>query len=335
MKAIIPTAGQGTRLYPHTHTKPKPMVRLAGKPIVGHILENFKPTRIADIVIVVGGPMQNQIVEYVEEHYGESFNLRFVEQERPDGLGHSIFQAASLVKDEPLVIALGDMLFQNGYQTFLEAHDELDDVDGSIGVKPVEEPSHYGIVEYDGQSIRRLVEKPEEPPSNLAISGIYVIEDSAHLFAKLEHLINNEIRGAGDEYQLTDALNLMVEDGATLGAFEVADWYDCGRPATLLEANRILLDSLQTNGTSNRSDTVIIEPVDFGADVEVTESVIGPYVSVDRGATITGSIVRNSIVGQYAQLRDVNLEESIIGIDTEVVGKINNLNIGDNSKITL
>lgn len=336
MKAIIPAAGQGTRLYPQTHTKPKAMVRLAGRPILGHILQNIADTRIEEVVIVVGGSMKTQIVEYAEREFEHEFELEFVEQEEAEGLGHSIYQAESVARGDDLFIALGDMLFENGYDTFLTAHDELPETNGSIGVKRVAEPSHYGVVETDeAGDITQLVEKPDDPPSNFAISGVYVIEDSGALFDALTYLIESEIRGAGDEYQLTDALQRMIQEGSSLRTFEVKDWYDCGRPETLLEANRVLLERTDSRTSDQIDSSVVIPPVDIGSNVTVRSSVIGPHVSIDDRATITQSILSDSIVGEEAVLEGVNLEESIVGSNAEVNGEPNHLNIGDNSSIRL
>jgi len=335
MKAVIPAAGQGTRLYPHTHTKPKAMVRLAGRPILGHILESLSETPIDEVVIVVGGTMQEQIVEYARSEYGDRFEFSFVEQENAEGLGHSVYQTRDAVGDERMLILLGDMLFENGYGDFLEAHASNGETDGSIGIKPVEEPQHYGVAEVEDDSIVSLVEKPDDPPSNLAISGVYVIEDSRGLFDALEHLVEDDVRGAGDEYQLTDALSRMLDEGATLTTFEVQDWYDCGRPETLLEANRVLLSQLETSDADTLTNSVVVPPVDFGDDVTVSNSVVGPNVSIDDGATIETSLVSDAIVGKNASLDRVNLEESIVGTNAEVDGKPTNLNLGDNSSIDL
>lgn len=336
MKAIIPAAGRGTRLYPQTHTKPKAMVRLAGKPILGHILSTLSTTRIDEVIIVVGGPMKEQIVEYSQQSFGDEFEFWFVEQESAEGLGHSIYQTEDVARGDSLLIALGDMLFENGYSTFLEDHDSLNNPDASIGVKTVEEPEHYGVAELANDSrVDRLVEKPEDPKSNYAISGVYIIEDSGALFDALSYLVENGIRGSGDEYQLTDALQHMIEEGSQIDIFEVENWYDCGRPNTLLEANRTLLSKHEKDSSSVPPDTVIVPPVDLGDDVLVEKSVVGPYVSIDDGSKIEDSIVRNSIVGQNATLDGVNLAESIVGDDATIRGEANNLNVGDNSTIEL
>ena len=336
MKAIIPTAGRGTRLYPHTHTRPKPLVRVAGEPILGHILSRFRPTDVSEVVIVVGGPMQGQVIEYVETEFGEAFEVTFVEQANPEGLGHSIYQANDVV-DGAAIIVLGDMLFESGYDAFLERHDAIGgDVDATIGVKPVAEPRHYGVVDPAGDgTIAGLVEKPDDPPSELAISGVYVVENTDLLFAELGRLVEEGIRGAGGEYQLTDALQGMIDQGATLGTFDVEDWYDCGRPETLLEANRVMLDRLETDGAGGTEDAVVVPPVDIGEDVTVARSVIGPYVSVDDGAEIRDSIVRDSLVGRDSRITDGNVGRSIIGDNAEIDGECNQLNVGDNSAIEL
>jgi len=337
MKAVIPAAGQGTRLYPQTHTKPKPMVRVAGKPILGHILDRVVRSPIDEVVIVVG-VMKDMVMEYVAEQYDHAIELSFVEQEKTEGLGHSIFQAQTVVNEGPICIALGDMLFDSDYSEFLTAHDDLGDVDGSIGVKTVEEPSNYGIVTMADGRISELEEKPSDPDSNLAISGFYVIEDANWLFTAIEYLIENDIRGAGDEYQLTDALQRMLEQGAEFGTFDVGDWYDCGRPETLLTANQVLLERQAANSEQaddHMDSSVIIEPADIGENVTLSASVVGPYASVDDGATVKESHLTNIIVGQDASVTQANLRNSIIGDSATVTGTPHELNIGDSSNLQL
>jgi len=335
MKAIIPAAGQGTRLYPQTHTRPKPMVRLAGRPILGHILSSVAETEIDEVVVVVGGSMRDQIVDYVETAFGDRFETTFAEQERALGLGHAVLQAEPYVRGDEALVALGDMLFESGYAEYLDRHRALPDCDASVGVTPVEDPTRYGVVEVDDGRVTGLVEKPADPPSNLAISGIYVVEDTGALFDELAHLVAEDLRGAGDEYQLTDALARMVDAGGRLRTFDVEDWYDCGRPETLLEANRVLLERHGEADPDGVTDAVVVPPVDFGDDVTVDQSVVGPHVSLDDGAAVTGSIVRDSIVGTRATLDSVNLRASIVGSDAHVEGGVNELNVGDSSDIVL
>lgn len=336
MKAVIPLAGRGTRLYPQTHTKPKAMIRIAGKPILGHILSSLAETEIEEAVLVVGGPMQTQIREYATDKFGDEFDFSFPEQSDPLGLGHAIYQARSAVDGEPILIALGDMLFERGYQSFIDAHEAQETTDGSIGTKRVDEPRHYGVVDVTEEgTVAALVEKPDDPPSDLAISGVYVIEDSESLFDALAHHIDNDIRGAGDEFQLTDALQQMVVEGASLRTFPVEDWYDCGRPETLLEANQVLLESMSPSRSDTHDEAVFIPPVDVGNGATIRHSIVGPNVSVDEDATIENSLIRNAIVGRDASLTEVNLEHSIIGDAATISGEAHSLNVGDNSDLTL
>lgn len=334
MKAVIPAAGQGTRLYPQTHTKPKPMVRVAGKPILGHILDGLVDSSIDDVVIVVG-VMKDHVIEYVDDAYAADLNVEYAEQERTEGLGHCIYQARDCFDDESMCILLGDMLFEDGYESFVKSYESLGDVDGSIGVKRVDAPSNYGIVTPDGDEIAELEEKPDNPDSNLAISGIYFIEDTDGLFDAIGYFIDNEIRGAGDEFQLTDALQRMLELGAEFGTFEVGDWYDCGRPETLLKANRVLLKSTPGDETHAANNSVVIPPVDIGDGVNIEGSVVGPYVSIDDEATVVDSRVRDTIVGTNSKLSDVNLAETIVGNNSEVGGTPSQLNVGDFSEVNL
>jgi glucose-1-phosphate thymidylyltransferase len=312
------------------------MVRVAGKPILGHILDGVVDSPLNEVVVVVG-VMREHVVEYVTAAYGDALDVAFAEQETTEGLGHCVYQTRGHFDGGSMCILLGDMLFETDLGAFLDAHTALGDVDGSIGVKRVDAPSNYGIVTMDGRGerIRALVEKPDDPPSNLAISGVYMIEDTAGLFDALESLIENDVRGAGDEYQLTDGLQRMLDAGAAFGTFEVADWYDCGRPETLLEANRVLLEETgSTDGTVTDS-SVVIPPVDIGADARVEHSVVGPHVSIDDGAHIADSRVRDSIVGQGSKLVDVNLAGTLVGSGSEVTGTPSRLNVGDSSEIHL
>jgi glucose-1-phosphate thymidylyltransferase len=335
MKAVIPAAGRGTRLFPQTHTKPKPMVRVAGKPILGHILDGVVDSPIDDVVVVVG-VMREHVVEYVTDEYGDKLDVEFADQVRTEGLGHCVYQTRGHFDGEAMCILLGDMLFETDLGSFIDAHAALGNVDGSIGVKRVDEPSNYGIVTMGarGDRIEALVEKPSDPPSDLAISGIYFVEDTDGLFDALGSLIDNDVRGAGDEYQLTDGLQRMLDAGAELGTFEVKDWYDCGRPETLLEANRVLLEA--TGSADGAAETsVLIPPVDIGSGARVEHSVVGPYVSVDDDAHIEDSRVKDSIVGQESELLDVNLAGTLVGSGSEVTGTPSRLNVGDSSEIHL
>lgn len=330
MKIVIPAAGAGKRLYPHTYTKPKPMVFVAGKPIIGHILDKAIDMRPEEVIIVVGY-MKERLIDYVSENYRRKFRkISYVNQDEQLGLGHSIYVAREAVGDSPVMIALGDMIFKGGYREFADLHRCNGDCSGSIGVKEIDNPRHYGIVSLDRDGrVRKLVEKPKRSASRTGIAGVYFIEDTPALFRALERVVRN--RGDG-EVQLTDALQRAVEEGADYRTFEVNSWYDCGRPESLLEVNRLLLSELKPkHKLAERS--IIIDPVSVGKDVVIENSIIGPNVSISDNCTIRNSIIEDSIVGFHSEVRQMMLRQSILGDGVVLHGKSNSLNIGDSSTI--
>jgi glucose-1-phosphate thymidylyltransferase len=334
MKVIIPAAGAGKRLFPHTHTKPKPMVYIAGKPIIGHILDRMIELEPEEIILVVGYHKE-QIISYIDRHYKDKYKIRYVDQQERFGLGHSVYVAKDHVIGSEIMIALGDMIFKSGYLEFYKFHTENGKCSGSIGVREVDEPQKYGIVELEPSSscIRRLEEKPEKPSSNLGIAGVYFVKDTPLLFEVLEWMIQNGIKNRG-EYQLTDALQEMIQRGSKFKTFEVSSWYDCGHSRSLLETNRVLLDE-NNPGTVPEEvlNSVIIQPVEIGDNVKIFSSVIGPYTSIAEDTVITNSIISNSVIGSRTNILNLNLESSIVGDDANLVGKHNSLNIGDYSSI--
>ncbi|MBE0523137.1 MAG: NTP transferase domain-containing protein [Methanosarcinales archaeon] len=334
MKVIIPAAGTGTRLFPHTHTKPKPMVYIAGKPIIGHILDRMIDLEPCEIILVVGY-RKELLISYVDKHYKDIFNLRYVDQTERLGLGHSIYLTREFVGDSDIMIALGDMIFKSGYLDFYEQHKNNGQCSGSIGVKEVDEPEKYGIVELESETscVKNLEEKPEHPTSNLGIAGVYFIQDTEKLFDMLNRILDNNIKTRG-EYQLTDALQEMIKRGGKFKTFTVSSWYDCGHANSLLETNRVLLDENATlNNKNDILDSVIMQPVAIGENVKISKSVIGPYASIANDTIIKNSIISNSVIGARAHLKTVNLQSSIIGDDANIIGKYNSLNIGDSSSI--
>jgi glucose-1-phosphate thymidylyltransferase len=334
MKVVIPAAGAGKRLFPHTHTKPKPMVYIAGKPIIGHILDRMIDLEPEEIVLVVGYHKE-QIISYIDKHYKDRFNIRYVDQQERLGLGHSVYVTKDYVLGSEIMIALGDMIFKSGYLDFYKFHAENGKCSGSIGVREVDEPQKYGIVELEPSSscIIRLEEKPEKPSSNLGIAGVYFVKDTVLLFEVLEWMMQNGIKNRG-EYQLTDALQEMIRRGSKFKTFEVSSWYDCGHAKSLLETNQVLLDEKNPGSVpSEVYDSVIIQPVEIGESVKIINSVIGPYTSIAEDTVIENSIISNSVIGSRTSISNLNLESSIIGDDANLVGKHNSLNIGDYSSI--
>ena len=321
MKAIIPVAGQGTRLRPHTHTTPKVLLHVAGKPIVGHILDQLVTLGISDLVMVVGyrGGM---VQDYVDRDY--DFQAEFVEQRELLGLGHAILQTRDAVKEGPGLIVLGDTVFKANLDPVLHSKDAL------IGVKPVEDPRRFGIAELEGNRITRLVEKPDHPSSNLAIVGIYYLPEMMALYEALDRLIGSEKRTKG-EFQLTDALQDLLDQGNIMHPLPVDGWLDCGKPETLLDTNRQLLI---TNSHHRKIDgTIVVDPVYIADSASVASSIIGPFVSIGENSRIERTMLRDTIVNMGATVIGAALEKSIIGENATVVGKMTRLNVGDSSEI--
>jgi len=326
MKAILPVAGIGSRLRPHTHTTPKALVHVAGKPILGHILDALVPVGVDEVVLVVGY-LGSKIVEYVRKAY--DVRVHVVEQSEPKGLGHAIYLAQQAVKiPEPVLIVLGDTIFQADLKAALERGSS------TLGVAEVADPRNFGVVEVREGRIVRLVEKPADPPSNLAIVGVYYLKDSSRLYEALEHVVSSGIRSRG-EIQLTDALQVMVDMGEEMTPFTVDAWLDCGSPESLLETNRRLLEQRGSTPKEPRSDVIIIPPVYIAPSAKVTKSIIGPHVSIASDAVVARSVVRHSIINQGAQVEDILLSDSIIGERAAVVGNYTRLNVGDSSEMRI
>ncbi len=332
IKVIIPAAGAGKRLFPHTFTKPKPMVYIAGKPIIGHILDRMIDVEPEEIIMVVGYKKE-QIISYVDKNYSGIFNIRYVDQDEQLGLGHSIYVARDEIGESNIMIALGDMIFKAGYSEFYKHYLTNGECAASIGVREVDDPRKYGIVELEGKYIKRLEEKPAHPKSNLGIAGVYFIKETSVLLSILDDMIKKNMRTRG-EYQLTDALQEMVNRGHRLKTFPVSSWYDCGHPESLLETNRVLLDEKEDiDHVHQIKDSVIIQPVAIGDNVTIINSVVGPHASIASDSYIESSIISDSVIGSRSHISKVNLQRSIVGDDASVHGKHNSLNIGDSSSI--
>ena len=309
MKAIIPVAGVGTRLRPHTYTLPKVLLNVAGKPILGHILDALQQHNIDEATIIVGY-MGDLVEDYVRRNY--SMNVTFIYQEERLGLGHSIWIAREHITDnEPLLIILGDTIFD--VDLSLATNSRF----STLGVKSVDDPRRFGVVELEKGFISKLIEKPENPTTNLALVGLYFINNPTLLVDSLQTLIDNNIR-TRDEYQLTDALQMMIDKGEKFTTFPVEGWYDCGKPETLLSTNRYLLDGKSTYKTPE--GVVIIPPAFVAENAIIERSVIGPYTTVASGATVIDSVVRDSIISDGATVTASTLEQSIIGNNAIVKG---------------
>ena len=322
MRAIIPVAGVGSRLRPHTYMLPKVLLNVAGKPILGHILEKIIGEGITEATIIVGH-MSDKIKEYISSSFPE-FRVDYVEQEERLGLGHAIYLSRQSLGAGPVLIILGDTIFEVDLKPVLRGEAS------AIGVKAVEDPRRFGVAETADGRITHLVEKPEHPASNLAVVGLYFIRNARMLVSCLEELVSKDIRTKG-EYQLTDALQMMIDRGEVMTTFPVEGWYDCGKPETLLSTNRALLDQ---HSTSRAIDTVVVnEPVYIAPSAVLMNCVVGPYTTVGDRAVVSDAVIRNSIIGEDAQVRKALLENSIIGNGSVLRGSYKRMNVGGSSEI--
>jgi len=321
VRAIIPVAGFGSRLRPHTYTLPKVLLNVAGKPIIAHILDKVTEDGFDEATIIVGY-MGDKIRDYVSTHY--KIKVDFVEQAEAKGLAHAISLAKGSFTNDPFLIILGDTIFDVNLKSVINEQYT------SIGVKQVMDPRRFGVVEMQDGFVKRMIEKPENPPSNNAIVGLYWIRNPRLLEQCIDELFRKDAKTKG-EYQLTDALQLMIQKGEKIRTFEVEGWYDCGKPETLLATNRHLLDKAPSRPMID--EVVIIPPVYISKKASIAHSIIGPYATIADGAIITDSLIRNSIVSEEAHVYKALLENSIVGNNALVKGMFKRINIGDSSEI--
>jgi len=329
VKAVIPVAGIGSRLRPHTHTQPKSLVPVAGNTILGHIIDRLQAAGLREFVFIVGY-LGDKIVDYVRKQYPE-LQASFVLQEPREGLGHALWLAREQFRHDPegVLIMLGDTIVDVDLNLVLNTPGSV------LAVKEVKNPTLFGIVETQSGRVSKVVEKPKIPKSNFAMVGLYKLVFPEKLALALEGLMAAEQRTHG-EYQLTDALMRLIEDGEVMTTCSVDNWFDCGRKDTLLEANARLLDRpefLEPRDYSEFPDAVIIPPVSIGKGCQISHSIIGPNVAVGDKTIIQNTIIRDSIIGSYSELRSAVMHDCIVGSDASFRGMNHSLNIGDNTEI--
>lgn len=330
MKAIIPVAGIGIRLRPHTHTQPKALVPVAGKPILAHIVDSLLEAGVEDFVFILGY-LGNKIETFIKSNYADRpIHIAFVAQEPREGIGHAIWSAREqIAQTSDVLIVLGDTVVNLDMGTLLKSKDTI------LGIKKVNKPGNFGVAEVNADGfVQKLIEKPRIPKSNLALVGIYKIANSKLLNEATTHIVENDIKTLG-EFQLTDALMYMLEKGEKMRTLPVENWYDCGKKESLLEANAILLNKADfpVYDANLSPSAIIIPPVSIGKNCQLQNSIIGPNVAIGDNSIVTSSIVRNTIVGSYSELNSTVLDTSIIGNDTSLRGMSHSLNIGDNTEI--
>jgi glucose-1-phosphate thymidylyltransferase len=282
-----------------------------------------------DEITLVIGYLGEKIKDYVQSNYPE-IKFSFVIQEETLGLGHAIYLASDIFKnDDVVLIILGDTIFDFNLSNLLRNRYT------AIGVKRVDDPRRFGIVVLDKDNfVNKLVEKPNEPISNLAIAGLYFIKNPQLLKESLEEIIRQDIK-TKDEYQLTDALQIMVNKGEKITTFEIDSWYDCGKPETLLETNRHLLENNgnRLNRFGKLENVLLVPPVYISPTSRVENSIIGPYTTIADGVQVFNSIIRNSIISDEARIYNALLDSSIVGSGAVVRGDYKKVNIGDSSEI--
>ena len=329
MKAIIPVAGAGTKLRPHTYTQPKALIPLAGKTILSIIVDQLREAGIKDFIFIIGY-LGEKIQDYVKSKY-PGLNCHFVQQSERFGIGHAINLTREIVGRDEVLIVLGDTIAEYDVKEVISSPHSM------LGVKKVDDPRNFGVVEIEEDgSISRVVEKPAIPKSNMALVGVYKIRETDFLFSCLDKIVAAGAKSYG-EFNLTDALECMIQSGAKFQSFKVNNWFDCGRKETLLESNATLLKKFGGNTTEDNpyENTIIIPPVNIGEGCDIRNSVIGPNVAIGEHASLNHAIIKDSIIGAYSNLFEIVLSNSLIGSDAEVKGVNRSLNIGDNTAIDL
>ena len=323
MQVIIPLAGKGTRLRPHTHLTPKPLLKVAGRPVMDWVMDRLKGLDVTELIFITGH-LKEQVEAFTRARY--TIPSRFIEQKVQDGTAGAINLARPHVKG-PVLIIFVDTVFEADLTLINRT-----DADGIIWAKEVEDYQRFGVVVTDAQGyMTRIVEKPSTPISKLANIGLYYIRSVDSLWKGIDHVLANPANKG--EWYLTDAFQWMIEHGKRILTAEVGGWYDCGKLDTLLETNEILLQK----GAARRVDfpgVTIHDPVYIEDGVSVERSEIGPNVSLETGTRVTGSTLRHTIVGQQAKLTNVNLEGSMLGNRVVVDGLRGSISLGDDSELT-
>ena len=329
MKAIIPVAGAGTKLRPHTYTQPKALIPLAGKTILSINVDQLHEAGINEFVFIVGY-LGEKIQDYIRTKYPH-LTCHFIYQNERKGTAHAVDLSKQIIAGDEVFIALGDTICEYNIKEMLDSPWSM------LGVKKVDDPRDFGVAEIgEDEFISRVVEKPQIPKSNMALVGIYRIKESHQLFSCLENNIRNMVKSRG-QFSITDAIECMISNGAKFQSFKVQNWFDCGKKETLLESNATLLKKF--GGVVSKEhrfeNAIIIPPVSIAPGCDIRNSIIGPNVTVGEKVKISYSVIKDSIIGSFSDLTDIVLTKSLIGSDTEVKGESRSLNIGDNTEINL
>lgn len=322
MQVIIPLAGKGTRVRPHSHVTPKPLLKVAGRPVMDWVMDRLEGLSVSELIIITGH-LKEQVEEYATGRYG--LPCRFVEQKVQDGTAGAINLARPFIK-EPVLIIFVDTVFEADLSLINRT-----DADGIIWAKEVEDYQRFGVVVTDAKGyMTKIVEKPSTPISKLANIGLYYIRDVDALWQGIDHTLASPANKG--EFFLTDAFQWMIDAGRKILTAEVGGWYDCGKLDTLLETNQILLEK----GAARRPDlpgVTFFEPVLIEDGVTIVNSSIGPNVTVEKGTTIVDSAISHAIIGADCRIEGAKLSSTILGRRTRVKGFSGCLSVTDDSEV--
>jgi glucose-1-phosphate thymidylyltransferase len=327
MKVIIPLAGKGTRLRPHTHITPKPMLKIAGKPVIDYVMEDLQRLGNVEQVIYITGHLKDKVEEYARTKY--PFPAVFIEQKVQDGTAGAV-QLAKPHVDQPVFIIFVDTIFDADLTVVNRT-----DADGIIWVKTVDDYQRFGVVVSDNDgNMTKIVEKPTTPVSKRANIGLYYIKNWKLLYEGVEHVLNQP-KNKG-EYYLTDAFQYMIEKGAKIKVIDVEGWYDAGEQGTLLATNRTMLEKGRARTPAGLPGHVkIVQPVYIEENVVLADSTIGPNVSIGAGSRVEKSELRDTIVGAGATVSNSKLASSMVGDAAVVEGANGQLNVSDHSVVKI
>ncbi|MEA3441182.1 MAG: sugar phosphate nucleotidyltransferase [Chloroflexota bacterium] len=332
LKVVIPMAGLGTRLRPHTWSKPKQLVSVAGKTVLDHVLDSLStlPESYDIELINIVGYLGGQIEEYVSTNYPE-YESHTVVQDNPLGQSHAIQLSSEYLTGQMLVV-FADTLIESDLSFLNE-----ETADGIAFVKPIPDPRRFGVAEIDQEGyITQLIEKPADMNNNLAVVGFYYFKDAQELLSAIDEQMNRKIQLKG-EYYLVDAINILLERGLKMRTEKVGLWLDAGTPEALLKTNQYLLEHGRDNSvlSEERENIVVIPPVFIHPNAKVSHSIIGPYVSIGSGCRVERSIIKDSILEDEARTEGVILEESLVGRRAYLTRHAGKINAGDDTIVTL
>ena len=324
MKVIMPLAGKGTRLRPHTHITPKPMLKIAGKPVIDYVMEDLQALGNVDQVIYITGHLKDKVEQYARQKY--PFPSVFVEQKDQRGTADAVALAREYI-DQPVMIIFVDTIFDADFSVV-----KTSTADGIMWVKEVEDYQRFGVVVTDKDgNMTKIVEKPKTPISKRANIGLYYIRNWKLLFEGVDYTLKQP-KNQG-EYFLTDAFQYMIDKGAKIKVIDVEGWYDAGKIETMLETNQAMLARGRARRPRNAGDSTIIDPVYIEEDVTLRKSKVGPNVSIGAGSVLEGVEVRDTIIGSKATIKNSVLKNSLIGDAAIVEGVKGEMTVGDHSEV--